>query len=136
MSMHAYNDIRSYYAAQPKSVQAKLRALHAAVKKVAPKAEETISYGLPSFKQEGILLHYAGWKDSIALYPGPAALIAYRKELRKYPMTKGGVKFPLDKAVPLPLVMRIARFRLKANLEKAAAKKVKKTAKKKSAKRK
>jgi uncharacterized protein YdhG (YjbR/CyaY superfamily) len=114
--------IDEYIAHFPEDVQSALEKVRAAVKKAAPKAEETISYQMPAFKLNGILVYFAGWKNHIGFYPVPSAIKEFDKELSAYEGAKGSVKFPLDKPMPLDLISRIVKFRVKENLAKKKSK--------------
>ncbi len=115
-------NIDEYIARFPEDVQSALEKVRATIKKAAPKAEEIISYQMPAFKYYGNLVYFAGWKNHIGFYPIPTAMRAFEKELSVYDGAKGSVKFPLDKPMPLGLISRIVKFRMKENLEKAKAK--------------
>lgn len=115
-------NIDEYIATMPKEVQEKLMALRAAIKKAAPEAQETIKYAIPTFVLKGNLVHFAAYKNHIGFYPAPSGLEAFRKELAGYKGSKGAVQFPLDQPIPLGLVTKIVKFRVKENLEKAELK--------------
>ena len=117
--------IDDYIARFPEDVQVALEKVRATVRKAAPKAEETISYQMPAFRQNDVLVYFAGWKTHIGFYPVPSAIKAFDKELSAYEGAKGSVKFPLDKPMPVGLISRIVKFRVKEALEKAKAKKKK-----------
>lgn len=102
----------------PIETQVILDQIRTAIKKAAPNAEEVISYGMPAFKQNGILVYFAAYKKHIGFYPMPAALIAFKEDLSNYKSSKGAVQFPIDKPMPLALIAKIVKFRLKDNLEK------------------
>ncbi len=104
----------------------KLLSLTALIRKLAPKAEETIGYGIPTFKLEGNLVHFAAFKNHIGFYPGADGIAQFKDELAVYKNAKGSVQFPLDKPLPLTLIGKIVKFRVKQNLEKAVEKKSKK----------
>jgi len=93
--------------------------LRKTIKTAAPAAEEVISYNMPAIKQNGILVYYAAYKAHIGFYPTPSAIEAFKKELSKYESSKGAVRFPLDQPLPLSLITRIVKFRIKLNQEKA-----------------
>jgi len=114
--------IDEYIASSPKDVQAILKKIRATIKKAAPKAEETINYGIPTFTLNGNLVHFAGFKSHIGFYPTPSGIGKFKKELSVYEGAKGSVKFPLDKPIPYGLITRIVKFRVKENLERAEAK--------------
>jgi uncharacterized protein YdhG (YjbR/CyaY superfamily) len=102
-----------------------LEQVRAAIKKVAPDAEETISYAIPCFKLNGKhLIYFAGYKHHIGLYPVQTENKAFEKDLFAYKTSgKGTLQLPLDKAMPSNLITKIVKFRIKENLEKAEKKK-------------
>ena len=114
--------IDEYIASSPKDVQAILKKIRATIKKAAPKAEETINYGIPTFTLNGNLVHFAAFKTHIGFYPTPSGIGKFKKELSVYEGAKGSVKFPLDKPIPYALITRIVKFRVKENLERAESK--------------
>jgi uncharacterized protein YdhG (YjbR/CyaY superfamily) len=107
--------IDDYVDAFPSATRALLEQLRQTIRKAAPKAEETISYGIPTFKQGGNLVHFAGYSHHIGFYPGAAGISEFKKELAGYKGAKGSVQFPLDRPLPLSLVTRIVKFRVKQN---------------------
>jgi uncharacterized protein YdhG (YjbR/CyaY superfamily) len=112
-------DIDAYIARLPKDAKAALKKLRQAIRKAAPKAEERISYQMPAFFQDGMLVYYAAWKRHIGFYPASyAALKAFKEEADSYLASKGTLKFPLDKPLPLALVGRIVKFRVGENMQK------------------
>lgn len=110
-------NIDEYIAAFPHDVQRKLQEIRAAIRKAAPGAEEAISYAIPTFKLKGNLVHFAAFKNHIGFYPAPRGIEAFKKELSAYEGGKGTVRFPLDKPLPLALINKIVKFRVKDNLE-------------------
>ena len=119
------NVMDAYIANAPKDIQVILEKVRATIRKAAPKAEETINYGIPTFTLEGNLVHFAGFKNHIGFYPTPSGIEKFKKELSAYEGAKGSVKFPLDKPIPYALISKIVKFRVKENLERADAKKTK-----------
>ncbi len=115
--------IDEYIAGFPKHIQAILEKMRLAIKKTAPQAEETINYGIPTFTQQGNLVHFGGFKNHVGFYPAPSGIKAFEKELSVYEGAKGSIKFPIHKQLPLSLITKIVKFRVKENLEKANAKK-------------
>ncbi len=102
----------------PKEVQQLLRKMRLTIKKAAPQAKETISYSMPAFTLDGMLVWFAAHKTHIGFYPRVSAIAAFKKELSAYKGAKGSVQFPFDKPLPLALVNRIVKFRVKQNLGK------------------
>ncbi len=119
-------DTDAYIAGYPKETQKNLKLLRAAIKKAAPQAEEVISYGMPAYKWNGMLVYFAAYEKHIGFYPGSSGIAAFKKELATYKTSKGTVQFPVEEPVPLPLVARIVKFRLKENQEKTLLKSMKK----------
>jgi uncharacterized protein YdhG (YjbR/CyaY superfamily) len=118
--------IDAYIARFPRQVQAVLKQVRQAIRKAAPEAEEKISYQMPAFAQHGNLVYFGAWKEHVGLYPASRGVFAaFKKELAPYAPSKGTVKFPLDQAMPLALIGKITKFRLKENLEKEALRKAK-----------
>ena len=118
-------NIDEYIAGLPKDIQKILEELRSAIRKAAPGAEETINYGIPTFTLNGNLVHFAAFKNHIGFYPTPGGIEAFKKELSVYEGAKGSVQFPIEKPLPLALVTKIVKFRVKENAERAKAKKKK-----------
>lgn len=117
-------NVDEYITSYPKEVQNILVQIRATIKKAVPKAEEVISYGIPAFKLHGKgLIYFAAFKNHIGLYPAPRGNELFKKELSVYKGGKGTVQFPLDEPIPLSLITRIVKFKVKENIEKAKAKK-------------
>jgi uncharacterized protein YdhG (YjbR/CyaY superfamily) len=120
-------DIDSYIEGFPEKTQKILQQVRAAIRKAAPGAEETISYGIPTFKlYNTYLVYFAGYDHHIGFYPAPIGMETFKKDLANYKTGKGSVQFPLDQPMPLDLITRIVKFRVEFNREKAAKKKKKK----------
>jgi uncharacterized protein YdhG (YjbR/CyaY superfamily) len=116
--------VDEYIALFPLEVQERLQKIRATIKKAAPKAEETISYQLPTFTLGGkYLIYFAAFKKHVSVYPAPRGAEVFKEELAKYKGGKGTVQFPLDKPIPFSLISRIVKFRVKEHLEKAKGKK-------------
>ena len=111
-------NIDAYIKQFPKEVQALLQQMRTVIKKAAPKAEEAIKYGIPTFVLNGNLVHFGGYKNHIGFYPAPSGLEEFKKELAKYEGSKGTVRFPLDKPLPVGLITQIVKFRVAKSLEK------------------
>jgi len=113
-----YTSIDEYIAFSSKEMQPKLEELRQIILDAVPKAEEVISYQMPAFKQNGMLVYFAAWKCHIGFYPTSSGISAFNKELTKYKCSKGAVQFPLDKKLPKGLITRIVNYRIKENLNK------------------
>lgn len=115
-------DVDAYIAGFPKETQTLLEQLRATIMKAAPDAEEVISYQMPAYRYNGMLVYFAGYKNHVGFYPGAAGIEAFKKELSVFKGAKGSVQFPLDKPLPIQLVARIVAFRVKENLKRAGTK--------------
>jgi uncharacterized protein YdhG (YjbR/CyaY superfamily) len=125
MLMNKPNNIDEYISIFPVEVQEMLEKCRHTIKNVAPEAEEVISYGMPAFKLNGILVWFAAYSKHIGFYPAASGIEAFKEELSMYKHAKGSVQFPLDKPMPLELIAEIVRFRLAENLQKKKLKKIK-----------
>ena len=110
--------IDAYIAAFPDEVQVLLEQVRATIHKAAPEAKEAIKYAIPTFTLKGNLVHFAAFKNHIGFYPAPTGMKEFEKELSVYKTGKGSVQFPLDQPMPLGLITKIVKFRVKQQLEK------------------
>jgi uncharacterized protein YdhG (YjbR/CyaY superfamily) len=118
-----FRTIDEYINSFPDEVRNQLQALRQAIKEEAPEAEEAISYQMPTFTLHGNLVHFAAYKNHIGFYPTPSGVEAFIAELSPYKTGKGTLQFPLDQPLPLPLIRKVVKLRVKENLEKKAKKK-------------
>jgi uncharacterized protein YdhG (YjbR/CyaY superfamily) len=109
--------IDEYISTFPKNVQDILQEFRQVVRGAAPKAEETISYQIPAFKLNGMLVWFAAFKNHIGFYPTSSGIEAFKKELSQYKTARGTVRFPIDKPIPYDLVRKIVKYRVKENLK-------------------
>jgi uncharacterized protein YdhG (YjbR/CyaY superfamily) len=105
--------IQEYINAAPVAVQEKLWQLHECIRKAAPAATENLKWRMPAYSYQKILVAFALFKNHIGFYPMPSALKKFIKELNQYKTGEGSVQFPLDKALPLALISKIVKFRVK-----------------------
>lgn len=122
MTTNPPTSIDAYIAGFPETTQALLQQIRLTLKQAAPEAEEAISYGIPTLKLKGNLVHFAGYKNHIGFYPAPRALEEFKEELSGYKGAKGSVQFPLDQPLPLDLITKITKYRISQNLAKAQTK--------------
>lgn len=119
--------VNDYIAAQPAELQPLLEQVRATIRKAAPDAEEVISYGMPAYKQHQVLVYFAGYKKHIGFYPTGSGIEAFKDKFTDYKWSKGAVQFPLDAPLPLALITKMVKFRMKDDAqrmkEKMAAKK-------------
>ena len=118
-----FTTIDEYIATFPKETQKILAEIRATIKAAAPEAQEKISYRMPTFFLNGNLVHFAAFKNHIGFYPVPTGVTKFKKELSIYEQGKGSVQFPLNQPLPVDLITKIVKFRVKENLAKAKAKK-------------
>jgi len=109
--------VDDYIDAQPQPARSLLEKVRKTIKTAAPEAEEVISYSMPAFKQNGMLVWYAGFKNHIGFYPRASGIEKFKKELSVYKMAKGSVQFPIDEDLPLDLIRKIVTYRLKENIQ-------------------
>ena len=109
--------IDEYISKFPKDVQIKLEQIRKTIKKAAPGAKEIISYQMPAFKQNHVLVYFAAFKNHIGFFPTSKPIKVFSKELSEYETSKGTIKFPLNKEIPFKLITRITKYRLKEDLE-------------------
>jgi uncharacterized protein YdhG (YjbR/CyaY superfamily) len=100
-------------------IQKTLQQIREVIQKAAPGAEETIKYAIPTFTLNGNLVHFAAFKNHIGFYPIPSGIKAFEKELSTYKRGKGSIQFPLGEPMPLKLISKIVKFRVKENLAKS-----------------
>jgi uncharacterized protein YdhG (YjbR/CyaY superfamily) len=115
--------IDEYIQGFPDNIQKLLEQVRNTISSAAPEAEEAISYAIPTFKLNGNLVHFAAFKNHIGFYPAPTGLKEFKKELSLYAQGKGSAQFPLDQPLPLALITKIVKYRVKENLSKLAKKK-------------
>jgi uncharacterized protein YdhG (YjbR/CyaY superfamily) len=106
--------IRAYFASTPPKARAALKKIRAAIRSVAPRAEEAFSYRIPAFKLHGRpLVWYAAFKSHCSLYPMTGAIRRkLASDLKGFEMSKGTVRLPLAKPIPVSLVKRLVRARM------------------------
>jgi len=114
MVMAAQN-IDEYIADFPEIIRLRMEKLRDTIRKAAPEATEKISWGMPTFYLKGNLIHFAGHKNHIGLYPGVEAIEDLAKDLVEYKTSKGAIQLPHDKPLPLALVTKIVKFNVKRN---------------------
>ena len=112
MPRPAAKTVDDYITGFPADIQRLLTQMRSTIRKAAPAATEKISYGIPCFAMDRILVWYAAHANHIGFYPGASGIAEFKRELAQYKFAKGSVQFPFDQPLPLPLVTRIVKFRL------------------------
>ncbi|HEY7640371.1 MAG TPA: DUF1801 domain-containing protein [Steroidobacteraceae bacterium] len=120
--MNAPATIDDYIARFPQDVQAILRKIRATVAKAVPRAQEQISYRMPTFMCDGVVIHFAAFKQHIGVFP-PVREAKLKKEVARYAGPKGNLQFPLTERMPYALLARIAKARASENAANATARK-------------
>ena len=89
-----------------------LNKMRAAIRSAAPPATETISYGIPAFKHNGVLLWYAAFSNHCSFFPTASIIEAFKNELEGVSTSKGTIQFPTDKPLPASLVKKMVKARV------------------------
>ena len=119
-----FTSVDEYIAACPEETHERLQEIRAAIKKLAPDAKEKISYQIAAFELNGKnIIHFAGWKKHISLYPIPVGDEAFESEVSRYADGKGTMKLPLDEPMPMKLVNKVIKLHLDQNLKMTKSKK-------------
>ena len=119
----ARRNIDEYIAGFPDDVQERLEKVRTTIRKAAPDAEESISYGIPTFNLNGrYLIYFAALKKHVGVYPAPVGHAELKDALSPYASGKGTVRFPLDKPIPVGVLQKIVKFRMRENAARAATK--------------
>ena len=107
-----YMSVDQYIAAQPEDVRALLQRVRGAIGSALPGADEVISYGIPTYKVDGrYVIYFAGWKQHYSIYPVTKRVAAaLKKDLAPYDVSKGTIRFPLSRKVPVRLIRRITKL--------------------------
>jgi len=114
---------QEYINTFPPEIQQLLEQVRETIRKASPGAEEVISYQMPAFKLNGILVWYAAFKKHIGFYPTASGIEAFKDELSVYKGARGSVQFPFDKPLPLSLISKMVKFRVSEDQQKAQSKK-------------
>lgn len=109
--------IDEYIEAAPAHTRKKLRAMQACIRKAAPGAKEGLKWGMPGFSYDRILVTFAAFEHHIGFYPTPSAVKSFAKQLSKFTTSNTTIRFPVDEALPLPLIRKITEFRVRESLE-------------------
>ena len=120
MAKTNFQSIDEYIAACPPESQNYLQQIRKLIHSLVPDAKEKISYQMAAFERNGKnLIHFAGWKQHVSLYPVPAGSEAFERQIAKYAGGKGTLKFPLDEPLPIKLIERVIKLHLDVNKKQA-----------------
>jgi uncharacterized protein YdhG (YjbR/CyaY superfamily) len=107
-------DVDEYLARVPEPARSTLNKMRAAIRSmVPPEATETISYGIPAFKHKAVLVWFAAFSNHCSLFPTASVIEAFKKELKGFAVSKGTIHFPMDKPLPIALVKKLVKARVK-----------------------
>jgi uncharacterized protein YdhG (YjbR/CyaY superfamily) len=118
-------NIDAYLKGVPKEARASLEKLRKTIRAAAPKADEVISYGMPMYKQNGMVIGFAAFKDHCSIFPGSAVMDAHKDELKPYKTSKGTIRFEASKPLPAALIKKLVKARIAENDARAKEKKKK-----------
>ena len=108
-------NIDEYIATCDPEVREMLIKVRKLIQRLAPDATEAMTYGIPTFKLNGNLVHFAAFKNHLGFYPDPSAIIAFEDKLKEYNCATGTIRFPFSKPIPYDLIEEIVRYRVKHN---------------------
>jgi uncharacterized protein YdhG (YjbR/CyaY superfamily) len=126
MPMPKFKTVEEYLLSIPEHAIELSETLRHTIMQAAPKAEEVLSYNMPAYKQNGILVYWCVFKNHIGFFPTSKPIEVFAAELTKFKTSKGTIQFPLDKPIPKTLVKKILKYRMSEDAEKAKAKTKKK----------
>ena len=119
-----FRTVDEYIALHPPTVKSGLDLLRKTIKSAAPGAEEMISYQMPAYKFKGMLAFFSAAKKHYGFYPTASPIIAFREKLKSYETSKGAVRFPLDKPIPVKLITAMVKWKVRENLAKEKVKRI------------
>src|SRR5712691_12443976 len=112
----APKNVDEYLAGVPEPARSTLNKMRAAIRSaVPPEATETISYGIPAFKNKGMLVWFAAFSNHCSLFPGSSVIEAFKNELKGFSTSKGTIHFPTNKPLPTALVKSLVKARVAQN---------------------
>ena len=116
--------VEAYIASQPEAMRGILAQVRKAIRDSVPRAEEVISYRMPTYKVDGeAILHFAGWKQHYSLYPATErVLAAFKQELEPRKIHRATIRFQISEPVPVALIASLAKFRAREVAERTTLK--------------
>lgn len=121
-----YESMDHYISTFPADIQEILESIRWVIREAAPEASEKISYQMPTFWQQGNVVHFAVFKNHIGFYPAPSGILEFEQELAPFIAGKGTIQFPIGKPIPYDLITKIVKFRVAENIAKTKRKSPKK----------
>ncbi len=113
-----FKTVDEYLATLPEEVKVILDNLRKAIKEAAPEAQEVISYNMPGYKQNGMLVWFAAAKNHVGFYPTASPIIVFKEALKEFKTSKGAIQFPINEPIPIDLVREIVRYKVEENTSK------------------
>lgn len=110
--MRNFKSVDEYIRSFPKPTQKLLKQMRRTIRRAAPEATEAIKYGIPTFVMNGNLVHFGGFENHVSFFPTGAPVEVFKRELSRYETSRGTIRFPLDKPLPLALIRKIVLFRV------------------------
>lgn len=107
--------VDAYIALFPEDIQKELQHIRKVIQEAAPNAQECISYHMPAYKQNGILVYFSACKSHYGFYPTPSAIVFFQSELSNYVTSKGAVQFQMNEAIPFDLIKKMVLFKVEEN---------------------
>ena len=119
MQKGTFSTVEEYIAIHPAPIRKGLALIRKTIKTAAPGAEELISYRMPAYRLNGMLAFFSATKNHYGFYPTSRPIIAFREKLSSFETSKGTIRFPLDKPIPVKLIAEIVKWQVNENLLKA-----------------
>jgi uncharacterized protein YdhG (YjbR/CyaY superfamily) len=120
-----FSNVDEYIALHPAPIRAGLALIRKTIKSAAPGAEELISYHMPAYRLNGMLVFFAATKKHYGFYPTASPMIPFKEKLQAYETSKGAIRFPLDQPIPVKLIAEIVKWKVKDNLGRGKVKRKK-----------
>lgn len=118
MKKNNIETIHDYIAQFPIEMQEKLEQIRIAIREIIPGAEETIRYGIPTFRLHNRnAVHFGSFPHHTGFYPTPETIEAFKEKLASYKTTKGTIQFPLNQELPIELIQKMTEHRVKNMLK-------------------
>src|SRR6478672_3049162 len=119
-----FKTVDEYISTFPANTKRILKQVRKTIKAAAPQAEDVISYNMPASKLNSVLVYYAAYEKHIGFYPTASGIKVFEDQLGDYKFSKGAIQFPIDKPMPVDLITKIVKFRVRETQGKEKAKKI------------
>ena len=122
MNKNECKTVDEYISIQVENIQPQLNQLREIIKKTAPEAQESISYQMPAYKLNGVLVYFGACKNHIGFYPTSTITTTFANEIKAFKSSKGAIQFPLNQPLPVELIEKIVKHRVNENNLKKSSK--------------